>query len=150
MTFERVRCFGLTPSGHLGLRAQMDRVGNSEERMCFRMIEAPVRLDETPVEAAWHLAKSEFWANTRYQSVLEIENMLYGDTRYYTYSIGVEVNHMQLVERGVQWLSPAYMRSFQFMDNTESTLLQPLMREYVPLLLEGLARFDQWRSGAKR
>ena len=138
MICDVVECFGLTPHGYLGL-------GSGGHRpFGFYLWEKPIEWDETPHEAVQTLAAAMFGRSMAWDDAVEIGMRMRNEhTRVFTFTVAVQPDAMRHVARGVQWLSPAYLRA-AMQSSWRNALFSDELQSHASAVLEGLARWERW------
>jgi hypothetical protein len=130
-----VWCLALTPQGYLGLGSGGNRPFG------FHLWERPVEWDETPHEAVRILASAMWGKTMAWDDAVEVGmRMRHEQERVFTFIVAVQPDAMRRVARGVQWLSPAYLRAAMLWDS----LFPPEVQTHAQVVLDGVARWERW------
>ena len=63
--------------------------------------------------------------------------------RMFTFVVAVQPDAMCRVTRGVQWLSPAYLRA-AMQSPWRDSLFPPEVQTHAQVVLDGVARWERW------
>ena len=138
MICDVVECLGLTPHGYLGL-------GSGGHRpFGFYLWEKPIEWDETPHEAVRTLATAMFGEAMAWDDAVEVGMRMRSEhVSVFTFAVAVQPKSMRHAARGVQWLSPAYLRA-AMPSPWRDTLFSPDLLPHALAVLEGVARWERW------
>lgn len=138
MICDIVECLGLTPHGYLGLGAGGNRPFG------FYLWERPVEWDETPHEAGRALATTMLGQSMALDDTVEIGMRMRNEQeRVFTFAVAVQPDAMHRVARGVQWLSPAYLRA-AMQERWRDALFSAELQPHAQVVLDGVARWERW------